>query len=241
MQNKGGWGQLWLTRTPSACWRPGIFLRGRNDGSAGFSARLPRWVAREEAVDESDLIANKQAKGQTQHSGADDEATVQPSEPIVHEREGKRDDAGDQHHSGDGADTKHQQVEYRPLRFANRAQDQQRHRRGTCQAMHDADKERAQSLVEAKAAERSLQGLRWRKALRVMLALRSMRMPVEMKLRTVFVNVSMLAGNRRMRGRKLLAHPFHRATKIQHAQEDQHQPDAKFHGQPDASGNCQSE
>src|SRR5882762_1902097 len=60
-----------------------------------------------------------------------------------------------------------------------------------------------------------------------------------MKFCIVFVNVSMLAGNRRMGRRKLLAHPFHRAAKIQYAQEDQHQADAKFHGQPDASRNRQ--
>src|SRR5712664_92562 len=62
-----------------------------------------------------------------------------------------------------------------------------------------------------------------------------------MKFRIVFMNVSMLAGNRRMGRRKLLAHPFHRAAKIQYAQEDQHQSNAKFHGQPNASRNRQPE
>src|SRR5882762_8726744 len=73
----------------------------------------------------------------------------------------------------------------------------------------------------------------------MMFPLRGMRMPVEMKFRIVFMNVRMLAGNRRMRRRKFLADPFHRASKIQYAQEDQHQADAKFHGQPDASRNRQ--
>jgi hypothetical protein len=43
---------------------------------------LPVWMAGEQPVDESNLVADKQAKGQTQHSGASDKAAVQPREPV---------------------------------------------------------------------------------------------------------------------------------------------------------------
>jgi len=64
MQNRGGVGAIMVNfpRKP-ICLLPVSYVfarrRGREDGPVGFSARLPGWVAREEAVDESDLIANK--------------------------------------------------------------------------------------------------------------------------------------------------------------------------------------
>ncbi len=72
-KKRGGGGELWLT-PPGTRPRYGaraIFARkgGRTEWSrASFSVRFPVRVAGEQSVDESNLVADKQAKGQTQDS-----------------------------------------------------------------------------------------------------------------------------------------------------------------------------
>jgi hypothetical protein len=57
--------------------------------------RLPGGVRGKQAADEADLVADEETEGQTQDSGAGDQAAIQPGKTVPCEREGKRDGAGD--------------------------------------------------------------------------------------------------------------------------------------------------
>ncbi len=96
-------------------------------------------LAGEEAIDESDLVANKQPKTETEEARTHHEATVEPCEFIAGKGKGESQSRSNQHHSRDRADAEDEQVEDRPLRLTNCAQDEQGNGRGTGQAVHDAD------------------------------------------------------------------------------------------------------
>ena len=103
----------------------------------------------EEAVDESDLIANEKAERETQHARTDDQSAIQPGEFVSREGKGQRDHGGDQHHSRDSADSEDQKIENGPLGIVNRAQDEECDGGGACEAVDQADEERAKRVEEA--------------------------------------------------------------------------------------------
>src|SRR5450432_1829330 len=74
-----------------------------------------------------------------------------------------------------------------------------------------------------------------------MLSFRVVRVPVQMNLGAVFVNVGVVAGHLGMGGGKFLGDPGHRAGEIEDAEKDQHQADGKFHGQAYARGDGEVE
>jgi len=78
-------------------------------------------MAGEEAVDETDVVANENPKTQAENAGAEDEAAIEPSETMAGKRKRQGHGGGDQHHAGDGADAEDEQIEQRPLGIANRA------------------------------------------------------------------------------------------------------------------------
>lgn len=78
-------------------------------------------MAGEEAFDEADLITDKKPESQAEKAGAGDEAAIEPGEFVAGERKGQREGGGNQHHSGDGANSKNQQIEDGPFRFADGA------------------------------------------------------------------------------------------------------------------------
>ncbi len=82
----------------------------------------------------------------------------------------------------------------------NRGQYQQRHRRGTRQAMHDTDQQRPERMKNSQLGKRAAQPARRRKGSAMMFRSRSVRMPVIVQARPVLMNVHMLAGDLRMGG-----------------------------------------
>ena len=87
-------------------------------------AGVPVWVSAEQAIDEADLIADKQAERETDNTGAGNECAIQPGKAIPGERERKGNHARNQHHAGDRPDTKDEEVQDGPFGLANCAQDQ---------------------------------------------------------------------------------------------------------------------
>ena len=106
-------------------------------------------MAAEKAIDESDLIANKNTERETQHSRPHDQSFIQPGEFVSREGKRQRDDRRDQHHSCDRANPEDQKIKNSPLRIVNRTEYEQRHRGGTRQSVHQADEERAERVEQA--------------------------------------------------------------------------------------------
>lgn len=79
-------------------------------------------MAGEEAVDEADLVGEEKTEAETEQAGAGNEAAIEPRETRASVRKGKGQGAGDQHHSGDGAQTKNQKIENAPARLMNGAE-----------------------------------------------------------------------------------------------------------------------
>ena len=157
-------------------------------------------MAGEEAVDETDVVANENPKTQAENAGAEDEAAIEPGKTMAGERKRKGHRGGDEHHAGDGADAEDEQIEQRPLGTANRAQDQQSDGGGACKAVDDADEQGAQDVKEAEASKRLAQPIRGDEAVGVMLRRSRVRMPVKMQVVAVFVDVRVRSGHTRMAG-----------------------------------------
>ena len=103
-------------------------------------------MAGEEPVDEADLVGEKKAEAETKQARAGDEPAIEPGETRAGVGKGKRQRASDQHHSGDGAQTKNQKIKDAPAGFADGAQHEERYGSGTRQPMDDADEEWAQGV-----------------------------------------------------------------------------------------------
>ncbi len=157
-------------------------------------------MAGEEAVDETDVVANENPKTQAENAGAEDEAAIEPGKTMAGERKRKGHRGGDEHHAGDGADAEDEQIEQRPLGTANRAQDQQSDGGGACKAVDDADEQGAQSVEEAEVREQVAQPIRGDEAVGVMLLRSRMRMPVKMQVMTMLMDVGMRSRDARMAG-----------------------------------------
>src|SRR5205823_6620116 len=118
----------------------------------------------------------------------------------------------------------------------------------TCQAMHNADEQRAQNMKESQPFERSAQSLRStlseparrHEPFAMMIPGRCMRMPMKVYSGAVFLDVRMFSGHSRMCRGEFLADPFHRAGEVEHAEQNQHQTHGKFHRQADTHWNCQA-
>ena len=76
-------------------------------------------MAGEEAIDEADVVANENPKTQAENAGAEDEAAVEPGEAMAGERKRQGQGGGDQHHAGDGPNSKDEQIEQRPFGISN--------------------------------------------------------------------------------------------------------------------------
>src|SRR5229473_6654911 len=102
--------------------------------------------------------------------------------------------------------------------------------------MNDAHQQGSYGLIQSEASEVVIEPLRRRQTLSVVVACRSVLVPVEVQLGVVLVKVGVLSDDAWMCGGKLRAHPFHRAGKIQHAEQNQNQTYTEFHGQPGTGG-----
>lgn len=78
-------------------------------------------MAGKEAADKAHVVTDENPKTQTEQAGAEDEAAIEPSEAMTCEGKWKGQSGGDQHHTGDRADSEDEQIEQRPLGIANRA------------------------------------------------------------------------------------------------------------------------
>ena len=194
----------------------------------------------EETADKTDLVTDKEPETQTEEARPNHEASIEPSEFVTGERKGQGERGGNQHHSRDGAGTENQQVKNCPSRITNRAQHQQSHRGGTCQAVDDADEQRAQRVKKTQLPNRSTQPIRRRETIAMMIRGRGVGVPVKMHVGTVFVEVGMFASRAWVRRGEFFADPFHRAGEVQHAEQNQHQPHGKFHGQAGTRRNGQA-
>ena len=75
-----------------------------------LSAGYPGWMPCEQAIGDSDLVAQEQAKTQADYSRGDRESLIQLREMPQGIGERERDCRGDQHHPRDGSKAKNKQV-----------------------------------------------------------------------------------------------------------------------------------
>ena len=187
-------------------------------------------MAGKEAVQEADVVTDKNPKTQTDKARAKDKAAIKPSEVVAGNGERQGQCGGNQHHAGNRAHPENQQIEQRPLRLANGAQNEEGNGRGSGEAVYDADEKRAQGVKEAEVHEGFAQPTRRGEAIAVMLLDGRVRVPVKMKAVVMFVDVGMRSGYARVRGREFFAKPFHGSGEIENAKQDQHQANGEFQG-----------
>ena len=90
--------------------------------------------------------ARKSAEGEGEAARAEGEGALPAAQPASARREGQRDDRGDHRHPHDGAQPEHEQVAHRERGIGYGSEREQGHRRASRQAVHHADKGRAQGL-----------------------------------------------------------------------------------------------
>src|SRR5258708_18083423 len=100
----------------------------------------------EETADKTDLVADKEPETQTEETRPNHEASIEPREFVTRESKRQGERGGNQHHSCDGAGAENQQVKNCPSWVTNRAQHQQSHRGGNCQAVNNANEHSAQRV-----------------------------------------------------------------------------------------------
>ena len=194
----------------------------------------------EETADKTDLVADKEPETQTEEARPNHEASIEPSEFITGERKRQGERGGNQHHSRDGSSAENQQVKNRPSRITNRAQHQQSHSGGTCQAVNDADDQRAQRVKKTQTPRRSKQPIRRGKTIAMVIRGRGVGVPVKVRVGLVLVEMGMFPGYAWMGRGEFFADPFHRAGEVQHAEQNQHETHGEFHGQSGPRRNCQA-
>lgn len=82
----------------------------------------------EQAVDETDLIGQEQAKNETQQPRSHGHSTVPAGKSSYRKGKGHGDHRGDYHHSRNRADTKEKKIGDGPPRIADRGHNQECHR-----------------------------------------------------------------------------------------------------------------
>ena len=83
-------------------------------------------MGREEAVDETHLVDDEEAEGETQNTGCDRESAVKPVPAVARVVEGGGHSESDEHHAGDGAYSEEEEVGDGPVRVVKGGQDQER-------------------------------------------------------------------------------------------------------------------
>jgi hypothetical protein len=64
----------------------------------------------EETVDETHLVDNEEAEGQTYEPGGDSQAAMETGKAVFGKRKGHRNRGGDKHHAGDGANPEDEKI-----------------------------------------------------------------------------------------------------------------------------------
>ena len=91
------------------------YLKTLQHSFAGeISVRQPNRAAREEAIDESHVVHNEKSEGEACESRGERKTSMDTGEAILRQLKRNRDGCGDQHHSGDRAKSKNQQIENGP-------------------------------------------------------------------------------------------------------------------------------
>lgn len=191
-------------------------------------------MAGEQSIHESYFINQEETKGHADQTGSNSQSLIKPRESFV--RVGKRQDhrSGDQHHSCNRADPKHEKIRNRPFRILNCGQDQERDSGRTGEAVDESYDERPHGLIETNLAEMSIEPAQWRLLRRVRVGFGFML--VRMSMNVIAVTMRVRMGRRRYSDgwRKRVGNPLERAGQVKNAEENQHQADGEFHGETDA-------
>jgi len=153
------------------------------------SARIPSGMTCKEAVDDAHPVDDEEAERQANDAAGDAQAAVQAAEAGSGSGKWNGDGGGDEHHSGDCAKTKNEQVGNSERRNANGGQNEKGDRGGTGEAVNDAYRERTQNLIKANAAESPIEPANRRGGFRVAMFLRRMRVGMVMDVVAVGMNV----------------------------------------------------
>ena len=198
-------------------------------------------MAGEQSIYEADLVNEKKTECHADQAGRNSQAPIESRESLV--RIGKRQNhrAGDEHHSCDGADTKHEEIRNCPLRIPNRGQDQQRDGGRAGEAVDKSDDEGPDDLIDTEPPKMAIKPTERRLLRRVRVGLRCVLVGMGMNVIAVGVRVRVSRAGYSTAGQKCVGNPLEHAGEIQDAEEDQHQSDGKFHGETDASGNHPAE
>ena len=139
--------------------------------------------------------------------------------------EGQGDRGGDDHHSGDGANSEDQQIGDGPVGIANGGEHEQGDGGRAGESVDEADKQRANGLIEAELAEDAIhpadRGGCFGVA--VLFGIVGVRVGVNVISVDVWMHVRVQGVRRR---RELFRDPACKAREIQDSKQDEHQADA---------------
>jgi glycine C-acetyltransferase len=198
-------------------------------------------MPREEAIRDGDLEGDEEAEAEAEQAGCDSQPAVERGKALARVSEWRADRHGDEHHAGDGAHAKDQQIRDGPARVANFRQHQQGNRGRSGKPVHQANGQRPKKLIKPKPPQHPLKSAPWR-------LVRLNRVQVHVDLRAVAVNVlvndavmlvtmrvhhAALLVVRRIAVGDALRHP----GQVQNAEQNQHQPDGQLHREADARWN----
>ena len=129
--------------------------------------RLPSRGCAEQAVDETDLVNEKEAQRHAHRAGHPADVPVPGGKTVrrVHERRGER--GGDEHHAGDGSDSEEKQVQNPPRRVTYRAEHEKRDGRGARKPAAPCRRSARDSDAEAACLSRDRSLILGRKLVRV--------------------------------------------------------------------------
>jgi len=188
-------------------------------------------VCCEEAVHESNLVSNEKSESDADQSGSDGQTAVEVRK-LAGVCEGNTKQHRNHHHAGDGSQSENKQVSNSPTWVADRGQHQKCDRGGSGKAVHYANRQRTNQLVQSQALERLLQGA-LRFFFQAEMNIRVVRMCMDVGLAAVPMNMRVYDCGVVFR-RESFGDPACDAGQIHHAEQDEHQSDRKFHGQTDA-------
>ena len=190
-------------------------------------------IGEQAALGKADAVDQDRPEGEADQARCHAEPPIEFRQIDSRECKRRRQDQRNQHHSDDSAEPEQQQIAERGHRFADDRQDHQGDGGRPCQAVHEADHEGSQPVIERDPAEPTAVEPRQRRLLfgvPVRAGTVTVRVPVQVVAvrMEVIVDVELMyAGSARMRmGRAARAG---HACQGENAEQDEHDADGKFH------------
>src|SRR5262252_2713731 len=111
----------------------------------------------DQAVDERDLVREKQPEAETEEARGEPQIALDSRRAPGGVGERRTDCRRNQHHPGNRAEAEEHEIRHGPPRVLDQCENQQRHRRGAREAMNETNSQRSEDLVDPETTELPVQ------------------------------------------------------------------------------------